>query len=173
MPRFGATFLLYALTLLTAAPDAGAVVQGNSSSHHRFTVRLVGGAYCSGVVIGRRLVATAAHCGRGVTVVFEGRYYPVTGASKTAVLDDGRKVVVSGDASILRLARDLPNVSPAPIGPGQGDSFTIAGYGTTNERGGGLHGVIQRRLNFHPDWGKTSVGASRGGGKINFANSGI
>ncbi len=62
--------------------------------------------------------------------------------SKSAILDDGRKVEVSGDAAILRLTRDLPNVSPAPVGPGQGDSFTIAGYGSTNERGGGVFGRL-------------------------------
>jgi hypothetical protein len=141
MARCGAALLLFVL-LLTAPRDASAVVQGHSSSLHHFTVRLVGGAYCTGVVIGRRLVATAAHCGRGVSVAFAGRYYSAAGVSKSVILDDGRKVAVSGDAAILRLTRDLPNVSPAPVGPGQGDSFTIAGYGTTNERGGGVFGRL-------------------------------
>jgi hypothetical protein len=141
MARFGATVLLFVL-LLTTPREAIAVVQGHSSSLHRFTVRLVGGAYCTGVVIGRRLVATAAHCGRGVSVGFAGRYYSVAAVSKSAILDDGRKVEVTGDAAILRLTRDLPNVSPAPVGPGRGDSFTIAGYGSTNERGGGVFGRL-------------------------------
>jgi hypothetical protein len=141
MARFGAALLLFVL-LVTAPRAAGAVVQGHPSSLHYFTVRLVGGAYCTGVVIGRRLVATAAHCGRGVSVTFAGRTYSIASVSKTAILDDGRKVEVSGDAAILRLTRDLPKVSPAPVGAGQGDSFTIAGYGTTNERGGGVFGRL-------------------------------
>jgi hypothetical protein len=140
MARAGAALLLF--VLLLSGPEARAVVQGHSSSLHHFTVRLVGGAYCTGVVIGRRLVATAAHCGRGVSVALGGRSYSVAGASRSAILDDGRKVEVSGDAAILRLARDLPNVSPATVGPGRGDSFTIAGYGTTSERGGGLFGRL-------------------------------
>jgi hypothetical protein len=144
MARFGAAllFLVLSVLLLTAPREASAVVQGHPSSLHHFTVRLVGGAYCTGVVIGRRLVATAAHCGRSVSVAFAGRIYSVAGVSKSAILDDGRKVEVTGDAAILRLARDLPNVSPVPVGPGRGDSFTIAGYGSTNERGGGVFGRL-------------------------------
>ena len=142
MARFGAALLLFFVVLSTSAREAGAVVQGHPSSLHHFTVRLVGGAYCTGVVIGRRLVVTAAHCGRGVSIAFAGRFYSVAGASKSAILDDGRNAAVAGDAVILRLTRDLPNVSPAPIGRGQGDSFTIAGYGTTNERGGGVFGRL-------------------------------
>ena len=126
MARFGAGLLLF-VVLLTAPREASAVVQGHPSSLHHFTVRLVGGAYCTGVVIGRRLVATAAHCGRGVSVVFAGGYYSVAGVSKSAILDDGRKVEVAGDAAILRLTRDLTKVTPVPVGPGRGDNFTIAG----------------------------------------------
>ncbi len=79
MARFGAALLLFVLSvlLLTAPREASAVVQGHPSSLHHFTVRLVGGAYCTGVVIARRLVATAAHCGRGVSVAFAGRYYSI------------------------------------------------------------------------------------------------
>jgi hypothetical protein len=51
------------------------------------------------------------------------------------VLDDGRHVNVSGDAVVLRLASPLPpEVAAAPIGDGSGDSYTIVGYGTTDER---------------------------------------
>ena len=58
-----------------------------------------------------------------------------------AILDrelEQERIEAAGDAAIPRLTRDLPNVSPAPVGPGRGDSFTIAGYGMTNERGGGV-----------------------------------
>jgi hypothetical protein len=144
MARFGAALFIFLsfVFILIAPHEASAVVQGHPSSLHHFTVRLVGGAYCTGVVIGRRLVATAAHCGRSVSVAFGGRTYSVASVSKSAILDDGRKIEVSGDAAILRLVHELTNASPVPVGRGRGDSFTIAGYGTTNERGGGVFGRL-------------------------------
>lgn len=53
--------------------------------------------------------------------------------SRSAVLDDGRRVSVSGDAAILTLTSSLSS-SAAPVGEGSGERFTIAGYGTTDER---------------------------------------
>ncbi len=135
--RFAPLFIL----LFAAAAPAGAVVQGTSSSLGSYTVRLMGAANCSGVVIARRAVVTAAHCGRGR--ILAGRAsVGVTSVSRSAILDDGRTVSVSGDAAILKLAAPLSGVSAAPIGEGGGDSFTIAGYGTTSERSysfGALH----------------------------------
>jgi hypothetical protein len=49
-------------------------------------------------------------------------------------------VSVSGDAAFLRLASPLSGVSAAPIG--DGDSFTIAGYGTMDERERGAFGSL-------------------------------
>jgi hypothetical protein len=57
------------------------------------------------------------------------------------MLDDGRRVATSGDAAILRLASDLP-AAPVSVGPGSGKSFTIAGYGTTDERWRGSFGRL-------------------------------
>ena len=131
MPRPAVSFFLL---LLLAAP-AHAVIKGSASSHASFTVRLLGkGTYCSGVVIARDALITAAHCAR-TTPTIGGRSLRVAGISRSAVLDDGRHVNVSGDAVVLRLASPLPpEVAAAPIGDGSGDSYTIVGYGTTDER---------------------------------------
>ncbi len=130
--------------LLVAAAPAGAVVLGTSSSLGGYTVRLVGPYYCSGVAIARRYIATAAHCAnRRMRVMSGGGSIGIAGVSHSAVLDDGRRVSVAGDAVILKLAEDLPfGVSAAPLGSGDGDSFTIAGYGTIDEAARGAFGSL-------------------------------
>ena len=142
MPRQIATGLAFVLAAffaavlaatLLAAP-AHAVIQGTSSSLGAYTVRLIGNGNCTGVVIARRAVVTAAHCARGMRVMADGGTVRVTGVSRSALLDDGRRVSVSGDAAILTLAAPLSGVGAAPVGAGSGDSFTIAGYGTQDER---------------------------------------
>jgi hypothetical protein len=131
VPSPTAPFLL--LFLLTAQP-AHAVVKGSASAHGGYTVRLLGTGFCSGVVIARNIVATAAHCAR-MHVIAGGRSFQAAGISQGAVLDDGRHVNVSGDAVFLRLAKPLPaEVATVPVGDGSGDTYTIAGYGTTDER---------------------------------------
>ena len=127
---------------LAAATPAGAVVKGSWSSLGSYTVRLVGNGNCTGVVIARQLVATAAHCAHGMRVIADGGAVRVIGVARSAVLDDGRRVHVSGDAAILKLSAPLSGVSGAPIGDGGGNSFTIAGYGTTDERARDAFGAL-------------------------------
>jgi hypothetical protein len=128
--------------LFAATTPAGAIVQGTSSSLGSYTVRLIGSHYCSGVAIGHSIVVTAAHCARGMHVMAGGGSVGIAGVSRSAVLDDGRRVSVSGDAAILRLSAPLSGVSAAPIGDGGGDRFTIAGYGTVTESERGAFGAL-------------------------------
>lgn len=128
----GATLtIISAAVMLAAAPPAGAVVKGTRShSLTAYTVRLVGDGYCSGVVIARRMVATARHCAYGMSVLAAHRYYRVAKVSRDGVLDDGRRVYASGDASFLYLTRPLPEtIAAVPVGDGDGENFIIAGYG--------------------------------------------
>lgn len=145
MPRLAAHALACCLTAasLAVTTPAGAVIKGTSSSLGSYTVRLMGNGYCTGVAIARHAIATAAHCARGMYVVAGGRSIRVSGIARSAVLDDGRHVSVSGDAAILKLSSALPfSVSAAPIGDGGGDTFTIAGFGTTDERSRGAFGAL-------------------------------
>ena len=141
------TILMGAILLYATGP-ADAVVLGTSSSLGGYTVRLVGPFNCTGVAIGRQHVATAAHCAnRRMRIMGGGGSIGIAGVSRSAVLDDGRQVSVSGDAAILKLAAPLPSgISAAPIGNGNdngnGDRFTIAGYGTTDERARGAFGAL-------------------------------
>jgi hypothetical protein len=133
--------------MLAAAAPAGAVIQGSLSSLGIYTVRLVGNGDCTGVAIARRAIVTAAHCVRGMRVEAGSGSIAIVGASRSAVLDDGRRVHISGDAAIARLGAPLPlSVTPAPVGAGNGDRFTIAGYGTTDERARGAFGSLHEAV---------------------------
>jgi hypothetical protein len=131
MPSLRVCAPLLVLLAVAGTTPANAVINGTSSSLGSYTVRLTGGHYCTGVAIGRRLVVTAAHCaGRSMRV---GGSIGIARISRSAVLDDGRHVSVSGDAAILTLTSTL-SASAAPVGEGAGERFTIAGYGTADER---------------------------------------
>ena len=81
MPRLAAPFLL--LFLFISLP-AHAVIKGSASSTHGlYAVRLVGNGNCSGVVIARNAVATAAHCARGMQVIVGGRSFRVANISRS------------------------------------------------------------------------------------------
>jgi hypothetical protein len=123
--------------MLAAAAPAGAVIMGTRShSLTSYTVRLVGNGSCSGVVIARRLVATARHCAYGMSVLADRHYYRVAHVSRDGVLDDGRRVHAAGDSSILHLSKPLPEtIAAVPVGNGDGDNYIVAGYGGS----GSLH----------------------------------
>jgi hypothetical protein len=145
MPRFFAPLLIILLLAAANLSDtlpAGAVVQGSASSLGQYTVRLIGSGNCTGVVIARQAVVTAAHCAHGMHVLTGGGSARVVGVARSAVLDDGRRVSVSGAAAILKLSEALSGVSAAPVGDGGGDSFVIAGYGTMDERERGAFGEL-------------------------------
>ena len=129
--RGAALTVISAAVMLAVAAPASAVIKGaRSHSLTTYTVRLVGNGYCSAVVIAPRLVVTARHCAYGMSVLADHHYYRVAHVSRDGVLDDGRLVHVSGDASILYLSKPLPEtIAAVPVGDGDGDNFIIAGYG--------------------------------------------
>jgi len=121
----------------TLAAQAQAIVFGTASSLGPYVVRVVGssGAFCSGAVVDRHHVVTAGHCS-AAGVIVEGKYIPAASRTQIAKLSDGRTISVHGDAAILHFRQPLPSaVTPIEIGiQGTDGDFTIAGYGTTNER---------------------------------------
>ena len=141
----GVALFWLAAFMFASANDAYAIVKGSSSSLERHTLRIVrGGIRCSGVAVARNLVVTAGHCGARGTVIGGGAHIAIVGASRSAMLDDGRRIGVSGDAIIARLARPLPAaITPVAVGEGNGESYTIAGYGTADERHRGAFGQLR------------------------------
>ena len=133
-----------ALTL-PAAP-ASAVIKGTSSTLGPHVVRIHAGHVCTGVAIARRVIVTARHCVRGGMRIVACRVsIGIAGTSQSGTLDDGRKVSVTGDAAIVRLAAPLPaSVVPVTVGEGDGDQYTIAGYGTANEAARGAVGTLRQ-----------------------------
>jgi len=143
--RIARTFALACIGLFASA-QAQAIVLGSQSSLGRHMVRIVGPAgvlNCSGTVIDRLHVATAAHCGpRAVDI--GGKRFAILQRLQTATLADGRVVSVQGDALILQLREPLPATSlPIEIGTqGTDGDFRIAGYGATKEALRGKLGAL-------------------------------
>jgi hypothetical protein len=156
----GLSSLRHILRLLAAAAlliffstFAQAIVLGSSSGLGAYLVRVIGNGgklNCSGVVLDKMHVATAAHCGpRGVMIdgvnIFAGR------VSQTAKLEDGRVVHVRGDAVIIAFRQALPaSASPITIGDqGTEGTFTIAGFGATAEVQRGTLGSLHEATVVH------------------------
>lgn len=131
--------------LILPAIPASAVVKGTSSTLGTHVVRIHAGHVCTGVAIARRVIVTARHCVRGgMRIVAGGISIGVTGTGQSVALEDGREVSVTGDAAILRLAAPLPaSIVPVDVGPGDGDQYTIAGYGTASEASRGAFGTLR------------------------------
>jgi V8-like Glu-specific endopeptidase len=140
LQRSAAALVIIVGATLACAPPAGAVIKGKPATFpSAYTVRLIGNGTCSGVVVARRVVATARHCAYGMTVVAAHRTYRVARVTRIATLDDGRAVRATGDSAFLHLARPLPEtVAAVPVGDGDAeeladvvpaDTYIIAGYG--------------------------------------------
>lgn len=151
------TLLAAATLFISFAVEARAIVLGSSSGLGAHVVRIIGNGgklNCSGVVLDKMHVATAAHCGpRGVKI--DGINIFAARVSQNAKLEDGRTVSVRGDAVILGFRQALPlSASPVTIGEqGQDGTFTIAGFGATAEaQRGTLGGLHEASVVHHKPW---------------------
>jgi hypothetical protein len=116
------------LGVLVCNQDAAAIVRGKpAGSIARHVVRvMIPGGWCSGTVVGRQTILTAAHClaRRGAQVAAGGRRIAIV---STAHAGD--------DTVTAQLAEPLPSsFTPIRIGGGaSGSDLIIAGYGTPVE----------------------------------------
>lgn len=153
MIRLGLSFLLAAL--LGTSP-ALAIKGGTKSQDpggiRRSVVHIKGpgGTQCSGTVIARRLVITAAHCfmaGRGTYQIRSldpnFKFRTTIGAQVAIHPSFNLKALGTGaplhDIALLRTATDLPGwIEPVRLGaaPGRGNfiDITAAGYGMARDR---------------------------------------
>jgi hypothetical protein len=148
------------------------IVGGTTTSAYSYVVAVgnAQGAFCSGTVVSKRTVVTAAHCAPGITRVFFGP----RAARPTASIAVVREIAHPGydensmtnDVAVLALASDAP-VQPAPLlreglannGTWIGPDFTFVGYGITNGTTGAGFGV--KRVVKFPI---AAVGPARVGG---------
>jgi hypothetical protein len=151
------TRLLIACLALFAATPAQAI-KGGAASHdpggvRRYVVQIKGpgGTQCSGTVIGRRLVLTAAHCflaGRGNYTIraLDPRFHFRFAVATQVAVHPEFDVAALGtsaplnDIALLRADRDFPDwLVPAKLAaslPGQGEfvDVIVAGFGMSRDR---------------------------------------
>lgn len=139
--------------VLGLASPAAAIVDGETArdpAGARSTVVRIEstrGELCSGVVIGRRAVLTAAHCVLGggrfsvhsLSPSFQARRHAVARiiVHPTFVPGTTPRTQPGTDLAVIRLAEPLPDdLSAVAIGGGiwTGETITIAGYGLATER---------------------------------------
>ncbi len=159
------TFSFIAISIALGAP-AAALVGGAKPADDtlaRHVLIVVGGSRtgCSGTVIARDLVLTAAHCvePRARLVVIEPgsnprrtKRYAVTRFERHPDFDveSGMARRETTDVALLKLAEPLAvKIAPATLGTRDyfpiGDHFIVAGYGITGPREGGF-GVLRSAL---------------------------
>lgn len=143
-----AAFFVAALT-----DSAHAIIQGNTSTLSQHMVRVIGRTgkpNCSGVALDRTHVITAAHCHPRFVFV-DGKRIVIARIAQNALLDDGKRVMVTGDVLILTLRTNLPaSVLPISIGEQGGDgSYTIAGFGAVMEAQRGKLGPLHEAAVVH------------------------
>lgn len=131
--------------VLISTDAAHAIINGSSSSLGVHMVRIIGPKgtpNCSGVVLDKTHVVTAGHCGPRAVLADGGRI-AVARVSQNAVLEDGRRVSVRGDATIITLRAPLSGShGPIQIGTQGEGTFTIAGFGALTEAQRGTIGPL-------------------------------
>jgi hypothetical protein len=126
--RLSVVAALATIAVLGTALDAAAIVRGKpAGSIARHVVRVViPGGWCSGTVVGRQTILTAAHC------LAHGGAYVAAGGRRIAI---AATAYAGDDTLTVQLAEPLPqSVSPIRVGGGSGGGdLIIAGYGTPIE----------------------------------------
>lgn len=134
--------------LVPDAPEHSSVVSLHFLSRRGAEVRVSGNIFCSGTLITRRVVLTAAHCGEGLAAADVAVYigddpskdlvdhlYPVTDLLLHPAYDAG---TIRNDIALLRLDQDVTEPYADPVAPltidlqtVEGDAVNFVGFGRT------------------------------------------
>lgn len=129
------TFLLTAPAYAAETDVIGGITVGPAAFPEVVQVRNDGSS-CTGVIVGPRVIATAAHCVRN------GSKATFTAGGKEYVAKMTRSDLYPREDHDLALgvvSEEIEGVRPASIGtvPAEGDRVAIVGYGCTQPGGGG------------------------------------